>query len=642
MFHSRVFAASICQRFELTKILRQHGADPRFISALAELRLGKCSRENELFLQSLNRPLSAEFATRAIHIFFRRTDAQLHNLDVLSELPGNVIGPLVCEDVGNTRGLISPAEPKLLFKPHCRVMLVWNLNDQLRNGSSGALIGVERDTLIVNFDNVGRYEVKRQTWYKRDRNGVVVGSRNQFPLVLFYAATCHKSQGLTLPAAVVHCSQEFVSGLTYVSLTRVRHESQIQVQNFLAKSLLCPPQDAIDICRAPETVPVENLSCCRHHVLPEQYFLASDDGLGGGEDFDEYDDPHESVGNMDGLVQSYFERDEDEVVLDLANVLLVLESEMSQVKPPEDISSEDMLNRIRPPNPGNPMAHELCGAIDALLSTRDPFSMFVKVTWFRLFQVVEDFLVENDEDLFISRQEFTAAVNTLYTKIICSASHRSDLKALFQASKLSNAHRCIGSSVCLQLYTKCVHDLAACVIARRESETIPFDVSAMPSEGLAKLRHVGAWAIRKILEESRRYVRNNMLSQSPQTRAAVRVAHAKAQLLQECVIAQFSNLQGTTAYPETLVVTEDRQYRERGLLHISDAAFQFFLNVEQMRVDLINETKLMQAGHKGTAIDAAISEVEQNPDLLAKWKVCFSNHNLQQMMRYLFLHCYER
>ena len=47
-----------------------------------------------------------------------------------------------------------------------------------------------------------------------------------------------------------------------------------------------------------------------------------------------------------------------------------------------------------------------------------------------------------------------------------------------------------------------------------------------------------------------------------------------------------------------------------------------------MRVDLINETKLMQAGHKGTAIDAAISEVEQNPDLLAKWKVCFSNHNL--------------
>ena len=114
------------------------------------------------------------------------------------------------------------------------------------------------------------------------------------------------------------------------------------------------------------------------------------------------------------------------------------------------------------------------------------------------------------------------------------------------------------------------------------------------------------------------------------------------QLLQECVIVQFANLQGTTAYPGTLVVTEDRQYRERGLLHISDPAFQFLLDVEQIRVDLINETKLMQAGNKGTAIDVAIREVEQNPDLLLKWKVCFINHNLQQIMRYLFLHCYER
>ena len=49
-----------------------------------------------------------------------------------------------------------------------------------------------------------------------------MGTRTQFPVVLFYASTCHKSQGLTLPSAVIHCSKEFVSGLMYVAVSRVR------------------------------------------------------------------------------------------------------------------------------------------------------------------------------------------------------------------------------------------------------------------------------------------------------------------------------------------------------------------------------------------------------------------------------------
>ena len=46
----------------------------------------------------------------------------------------------------------------------------------------------------------------RKTWVKRNRGGEIVGSVFQFPVVPAYAVTCHKSQGLTLPAAIVHCS----------------------------------------------------------------------------------------------------------------------------------------------------------------------------------------------------------------------------------------------------------------------------------------------------------------------------------------------------------------------------------------------------------------------------------------------------
>ena len=58
------------------------------------------------------------------------------------------------------------------------------------------------------------------TWSKRNRTGQVIGTRTQFLIVLFYASTCHKVQGLTLPGAVVHCTKEFVPGLIYVAAGR--------------------------------------------------------------------------------------------------------------------------------------------------------------------------------------------------------------------------------------------------------------------------------------------------------------------------------------------------------------------------------------------------------------------------------------
>ena len=35
-------------------------------------------------------------------------------------------------------------------------------------------------------------------------------------------------------------------------------------------------------------------------------------------------------------------------------------------------------------------------------------------------------------------------------------------------------------------------------------------------------------------------------------------------------------------------MTEGRQYRERGLLHISDQAYIFFMELEKRRVELLN------------------------------------------------------
>ena len=102
----------------------------------------------------------------------------------------------------------------------------------------------------------------------------------------------------------------------------------------------------------------------------------------------------------------------------------------------------------------------------------------------------------------------------------------------------------------------------------------------MRVEGLAKLRHVSGWAIRKELERCIRYIRQTMHSQSIETRQNVHVTYAKCELLEEHIIVQYSCLKDNTDAPGTLEVTEDRQYRERGLIHISDEAFECFKVIE--------------------------------------------------------------
>ena len=49
-------------------------------------------------------------------------------------------------------------------------------------------------------------------------------SRTQFPVVLAYAITIHKSQGISVDRAVLNISdrKDFAPGLTYVAVSRIR------------------------------------------------------------------------------------------------------------------------------------------------------------------------------------------------------------------------------------------------------------------------------------------------------------------------------------------------------------------------------------------------------------------------------------
>lgn len=116
------------------------------------------------------------------------------------------------------------AAEDLELKTGAQVMFVKN-NYELGyvNGTLGRVTGfTERgNPLVKTFDN-DLIEAKAETWAIEDESGKPLASFVQIPLRLAWAITVHKSQGMTLDAAMIDLSRAFEKGQGYVALSRLR------------------------------------------------------------------------------------------------------------------------------------------------------------------------------------------------------------------------------------------------------------------------------------------------------------------------------------------------------------------------------------------------------------------------------------
>jgi len=120
------------------------------------------------------------------------------------------------------RSVLAPAELRL--KQGALVMAVKNsLDRKYVNGSLGTVIDFDPATQypIVEFTNGREVTMQPDTWELRDGDKKRA-SITQIPLRLAYAITIHKSQGMTLDAALIDLRKAFVAGMGYVALSRVR------------------------------------------------------------------------------------------------------------------------------------------------------------------------------------------------------------------------------------------------------------------------------------------------------------------------------------------------------------------------------------------------------------------------------------
>lgn len=104
-----------------------------------------------------------------------------------------------------------------------------------------------------------------------------------------------------------------------------------------------------------------------------------------------------------------------------------------------------------------------------------------------------------------------------------------------------------------------------------------------------------------------------MYSKNAQTMASERQHHSISELIEESLVGSLTTLENESKYKDTLQVTEARQSREMGLIHIEDAVYKFFMALENARVNLLNNQKMR--GEGANMVEVALQTIRNNREL---------------------------
>lgn len=141
------------------------------------------------------------------------------------------------------RGCLSPES--LALKVGARVMFTKNdPAGKFVNGTLGEITGFASSGMPIVRTARGRVIEAEPAEWKMDDGGKTLARISQVPLRLSWAMTVHKSQGMTLDAAVIDLSDAFEYGQGYVALSRVRSLSGLHLIGYNERALAVHPQAA--------------------------------------------------------------------------------------------------------------------------------------------------------------------------------------------------------------------------------------------------------------------------------------------------------------------------------------------------------------------------------------------------------------
>lgn len=239
-------APAICQReinltlLELTKVFRQNNLN--FIEILDRIRTGL---QTDADIQLLNQNVRVEadlFGQEYVYLTTLRDIADHINQQKLHNIESQEFSFLATieGDFPHQRRFI-PARENLTLKIGAQVMFI--KNDRLGrwvNGTIGKIVFLTENNITVAIDE-NHYNISKETWeyikyrYNQENGRIipeVIGKFTQYPLILAWAFTIHKSQGMTFDNIYLDLGNgAFEYGQTYVALSRCKNIEGIKLRN---------------------------------------------------------------------------------------------------------------------------------------------------------------------------------------------------------------------------------------------------------------------------------------------------------------------------------------------------------------------------------------------------------------------------
>jgi ATP-dependent DNA helicase PIF1 len=249
-YGARVFSAADMDFIELDKVYRQ--LDHNFIHILNGIRDNSAEEED---LESLNRRHVPFFepARGDFYVYLTTTNAMARQINEreLARLPGETY--LLTGTVeGRFENEYMPTALELQVREGAQVMLL--NNDAAKrwvNGSVGRVTSITLQGEVANIEvelTTGEavtvkpftWEISRYFAAEGALQSEVMGSFTQYPLMLAWAVTIHKSQGKTFDRVIVDMGWgAFACGQTYVALSRCTSlEGLVLKKPILKKHLL--------------------------------------------------------------------------------------------------------------------------------------------------------------------------------------------------------------------------------------------------------------------------------------------------------------------------------------------------------------------------------------------------------------------
>ena len=232
-FNSKTFKELNLETFVLEQVFRQN--DEKFIKVLNNLRLGLIDEEDKQIIASRIKAKDQITAIKPTILTTHNYKVEKINQEELRKIPQNEV--VYNANYFGSKDKIEflkkncMAPEVLKLKIGAQVMMIKNTyqKDGIVNGSLGIVrdLSPKKNYPVVEFAGNKIITISPEEWLLEkydEQKGEMVSEAGleQIPLILSWAMTIHKSQGLTLDKISCDLSESFSPGQVYVALSRAK------------------------------------------------------------------------------------------------------------------------------------------------------------------------------------------------------------------------------------------------------------------------------------------------------------------------------------------------------------------------------------------------------------------------------------